>query len=376
MVEYLLYVVGAFALIQLLYYVLVFLRLALFSADRAVQESTPAVSVLVCAWNERANLAELLPMLDQQDYPEFEVIVLDDRSHDGTEDFIREHIADWKHIRYVRINDEFEHVTPKKYALTIGMKHANNPIALMTDADCRPTSTDWIRSMSAEISDQKDIVIGFSPYQKEKGILNWFIRCETFYSAVQYLSFSLMGITYMGVGRNIMYKRSVFFKNKGFYRHHHVTGGDDDIFLNEVSTSDNTAICIEPASWMESEPKHTWYEWFRQKKRHLSVSKYYRTRNKVLLGILSTSHIGFWLSSFALLLTGIIGHHQQILIALGVIWAIRWVIQWIILAVINNKLGNTVEWFSFLLMDFALFIYYLFFGIFVMSKKKSRTTWN
>jgi hypothetical protein len=230
--------------------------------------------------------------------------------------------------------------------------------------------------MSTPISDQKDIVIGFSPYTKEKGLLNWFIRCETFYAAVQYFSFSLMGITYMGVGRNILYKRSVFFENKGFYKHHHVTGGDDDIFLNEVSTSTNTAICIAPESWMESEPKHTWKEWFRQKMRHLSVSKYYKTRNKILLGILSTAHIGFWLSSFVFLIFGILGQHQDLLMAFGVILVVKWVIQWSILAVINNKLGNTIEWFSFLLMDFALFIYYLFFGIFVMSKKKSRTTWN
>src|SRR5690606_12378550 len=144
------------------------------------------------------------PLLDAQEYPEFEVILLDDRSDDGSEEFMRENIHSWKNIRYIRINDEFAHVTPKKYALTVGMKQARFPVALMTDADCRPNSLHWITAMTSQINEEKNIVIGFSPYEKQSGLLNWFIRCETFYAAVQYLSFSLSGLTYMGVGRNIL----------------------------------------------------------------------------------------------------------------------------------------------------------------------------
>ncbi|MBE9466394.1 glycosyltransferase [Dyadobacter subterraneus] len=376
MTDSLLYVLCAFVLIQLFYYLFIFTRLAFYGKSRNYESRPPGVTVLVCAWNERENLIELLPLLDAQEYPEFEVILLDDRSDDGSEDYMRENIHSWKHIRYIRINDEFSHVTPKKYALTVGMKQAKYPLALMTDADCRPDSLHWITSMASQITEQQDIVIGFSPYEKYPGLLNWFIRCETFYTAVQYLSFSLAGLTYMGVGRNILYKTELFFANKGFYRHRHIMGGDDDIFLNEVATSNNTAISIEPESFVYSKPKTSWSTWLRQKRRHLAVSQFYRKRNKVMLGILSFSHMVIWLLGLVALGFGIFNHDIFYLQELGVIIGTRWIIQWILFFIINRKLDRTVEWFSFPLMDFAFFIYYIFFGLFVMTRRKPRTSWN
>jgi len=372
----LLYVLCTFVLIQLFYYLFIFTRLAFYGSSTNYESRSPGVTVLVCAWNERENLTELLPILDAQEYPEYEVILLDDRSDDGSEDFMRENIHSWKHIRYIRINDKFEHVTPKKYALTVGMKQAKYPLALMTDADCRPDSPYWITAMASQVTDQKDIVIGFSPYEKQKGLLNWFIRCETFYTAVQYLSFSLAGMTYMGVGRNILYKRDVFFANKGFYRHRHIMGGDDDIFLNEVATNSNTAISIAPESFVYSKPKTTWSTWLRQKRRHLAVSQFYRKRNKVMLGILSGSHTAVWVLGIITLILGVVTQDILLLQKLGIVLGIRWVIQWILLSIINKKLDRTVESFSFLFMDFAFFIYYVFFGLFVMTRRKPRTSWN
>ena len=376
MTDSLLYVLCTFVLIQLFYYLFIFTRLAFYGSSTNYESRSPGVTVLVCAWNERENLTELLPILDAQEYPEYEVILLDDRSDDGSEDFMRENIHSWKHIRYIRINDKFEHVTPKKYALTVGMKQAKYPLALMTDADCRPDSPYWITAMASQVTDQKDIVIGFSPYEKQKGLLNWFIRCETFYTAVQYLSFSLAGMTYMGVGRNILYKRDVFFANKGFYRHRHIMGGDDDIFLNEVATNSNTAISIAPESFVYSKPKTTWSTWLRQKRRHLAVSQFYRKRNKVMLGILSGSHTAVWVLGIITLILGVVTQDILLLQKLGIVLGIRWVIQWILLSIINKKLDRTVESFSFLFMDFAFFIYYVFFGLFVMTRRKPRTSWN
>ena len=374
--DYLLFSLAAFVFVQLCYYFFFFARLAFYGKGPNYNNELPGVTVLVCAWNERENLGELLPMLDSQEYPEFEVILLDDRSDDGSEEFVRENISQWKHIRYIRINDQFDHVTPKKYALTVGMKQARFPVALMTDADCRPSSNHWITSMTSRVSQEKDIVLGFSPYIKQPGLLNWFIRCETFYTAVQYLSFSLAGVTYMGVGRNILYKRSVFFANKGFYSHKNIFGGDDDIFLNEVATGSNTDISIEEDSFVYSVPKTTWKAWFRQKQRHMSVSRFYKMRNKILLGLLSFAHIAVWISGIAVLLVGIITRDIFLLQGLGIVFGARCFIQWFLLIVINLKLDKTVEWFSILFMDFALFIYYLVFGFLTLTKRKPRKSWN
>ncbi|KAA6440980.1 glycosyltransferase [Dyadobacter flavalbus] len=372
----LLYALGAFVFIQLFYYLFFFTRLAFYSKGANYGNTRPGVTILVCALNELENLKQLIPLLDIQDYPEFEVIMLDDRSDDGSEQFIRENITKWKHIRYIRINDEFTHITPKKYALTVGMKQAKFPLVLMTDADCRPVSTHWITAMTSRVSESKDIVLGFSPYIKQKGLLNWFIRCETFYAAVQYLSFALAGFTYMGVGRNILYKKSVFFANKGFYRHKHVFGGDDDIFLNEVSTDSNTAISIEEDSFIYSEPKSTWKTWYRQKQRHLAVSKYYKMRNKILLGLLSGAHIAVWITGIAVLIAGILTRNLFLIEMLVAAFGVKWLIQWLILNFINNKLNKTVESASLLLMDFALFMYYLIFGFLTLINRKPRKSWN
>lgn len=376
MAEYLLYALGAFVLIQIFYYLFFFTRLAFYSKTSTYGQEAPGVTVLVCAWNEKENLTELIPLLDAQEYPTFEVILLDDRSDDGSEEFIREHIFQWKHIRYIRINDQFAHITPKKYALTVGMKQARYPVTLMTDADCRPSSPHWITAMTSCFDAGKDIVLGFSPYYKEKGLLNWFIRCETFYTAVQYLSFALAGKTYMGVGRNIAYAKSIFFANKGFYTHKSVYGGDDDIFLNEVSTNRNVAISTEQDSFVYSKPKTTWSSWYRQKRRHLAVSRYYKTSNKFLLGALSGAHIAVWLLSLTVLLAGIITRNVPVLQILGIVMILRWILQWTLLLIINKRLAKTVEWFSCIAMDFALFIYYIVFGFVTFTQKKPRKTWN
>lgn len=377
MTEPLLILLGVFIFIQLVYYLLVFTRLIFYRQESAELASLPeGVSVLVCAWNELENLRELLPLLDAQDYPLFEVVVLDDRSQDGTSQFLNENLASWPHVRYIHIDTKFPHITPKKYALTVGMKHASYPIALMTDADCRPTSTDWIASMAGRLVESKEIVLGFSPYFKERGLLNWFIRCETFYTAVQYFSLALAGLPYMGVGRNLMYRTSLFFAHRGFYRHKHIVGGDDDLFMNQAATSDNTVLNLNPDSFMYSYPKTTWASWFRQKQRHISVGKHYRTRNKLVLGLLSGSHTGTWVMGIMCLAWGIYQQDALLLQGLSVAFGVRWLVQLIVLGGINKRLDRTVGWFSFIFMDLALFVYYLTMSSLVLSRRKKNITWD
>ena len=376
MTEVLLALLGVCIAIQLFYCLFVFARLINFHPEvPPAADAPPGVSVLVCAWNELDNLRELLPLLDAQKYPDFEVVVLDDRSDDGTEDFLKGHAPDWPHVRFVRIETEFPHITPKKYALTVGMKHARHPVALMTDADCRPASPNWIASMVARLGEEKEIVLGFSPYYKEAGLLNWFIRCETFYTAVQYLSLARAGRPYMGVGRNLMYRTALFFQHKGFYQHKHVVGGDDDLFMNQAATATNTAIDLDPDSFVYSFPKTTWASWLKQKKRHLSVGRHYRRSNKVRLGLLSASHVGTWVVGLLALAWGAFQQDLLLLQVLGGAFALRWLVQTIVLQGVNRRLDRTLSWYSFLPMDFALFIYYVGMSGLVLSRRK-KVTWR
>ncbi len=372
-----LFVLLFFVSIQLFFIVIVFARLIFYeSPENEKHDREEGVSVIICAWNELENLRELLPMLESQDYPLYEVLVIDDRSTDGTEEFLEAYCRDSARVRTVRIKKEYDHITTKKYAVTIGQKHARYETSLMTDADCRPSGESWISSMMSRMGGRKEIVLGFSPYLEEKGLLNWFIRCETFYTAVQYFSFASYGMAYMGVGRNLMYRKELFFRNKGFYTHGNVLGGDDDLFINEVADSGNTACNLEPDSFMYSVPKSTWRAWFIQKKRHLGVGKFYRKRFKSLLGLLAVSHIFTWVAALVNTAWGVLGKDTYLLAATGVLFGARWLVQWLVLAMINRRLGTTVSSFFIPLMDFALFLYYLLMGGYNVFRKEQTARWR
>ena len=387
--------------IQLIYILLVYSRTAFYRqpvrndvvlqsdfADASTPgDSTPGITVVVCARNELENLIELLPLLNDQNYPNFEVLVMDDRSTDGTEQFLENDIADLRQVRFIRIDKEHEHITPKKYALTIALKKAIYPTVLLTDADCRPASTDWLSGMVAPLlADTKAISLGFSPYEYRPGFLNLLIRSETLFTAVQYFSLALAGRPYMGVGRNLAYRTSLFFANKGFYTHINVVGGDDDLFINEAATSRNTAICLDPDTFMWSKPKETWADWRLQKQRHLNVGKYYKSGNKFRLGLLIGSHVVSWLLALAVGLVVLVHellHHsfstdEWLLLLVGTgLFLFRVLVFWGIIGRISYRLAHTIHWASIPFIDLLLAAYYGQAGIkTTFTRRKKRLYWR
>src|SRR5690606_34092381 len=161
----------------------------------------------------------------------------------------------------------------KKFALSLGIKAAQYEHLVFTDADCVPESSDWLTHMAGAFSGGKEIVLGYSPYLRRAGMLNALIRFETFHTAMSYLSYALKGKPYMGVGRNMAYTKSLFFRGKGFASHMHIASGDDDLFVNQNATPHNTTICIHPEAHVWSEPKTTFSAYARQKTRHAGASK-------------------------------------------------------------------------------------------------------
>lgn len=342
-----------------------------------VSETPPkkplGVSVIVCAWNELENLKELIPLLNNQQYSDYEIIIVDDRSWDGSYDYLLFECKAYPKTRFIRIEETPAHLSSKKYALTLGIKNAKKEIILVTDADCRPQTEFWISGMAEMMTAQKDIVLGYSPYQKELGFLNKIIRYETFLTALQYFSFALYGHPYMGVGRNLMYRKSLFLKNKGFAKHTNIMGGDDDLFMNDVATPQNTAICLNPNTFMYSFPKKTWKTWYRQKTRHISVSKYYLPVNKWLLGTLAGSQIWFWLT-FLIILPFVI--KTPLLYWLLGTWVLRIISQWVIFYRANQKLDNIIEWYNVPVYDFCMTFYYLFMGIMGVWNRRKKLRWK
>jgi len=333
--DFLLYGFVAIVFIQSIYYILFFGRFA-FSKQKKTTPLSIAVSVIICAKNEAENLNSFLPLIIDQEYPEFEVVLINDASNDNTLDVIEHFSKLHSNIKIVNVKSNEAFWGNKKYALTLGIKAAKNDYLLFTDADCKPASNHWLKEMSANFSNKKSIILGYGAYIKNKNsLLNKLIRFETFITAINYFSFAKSGVPYMGVGRNLAYTKKAFFDANGFINHIKIRSGDDDLFVNQIATPQNTTICFSKESFTESIPKATFADWYKQKRRHVSTAKHYKTNHKLLLSLLYTSNLLFWL--FAIILLVILFSWKMVLS----LFVFRIVLQYTILWMSSKKLGET-----------------------------------
>ncbi|MCH7402740.1 glycosyltransferase [Belliella kenyensis] len=355
----------AFA-VQLIYILFIFSRLALFKAKQAKEITEPkaeGVTVVIAAHNEKDNLKKLIPILCNQDYPNFDIMVINDRSFDGTRSLLEKMMARYPQIRTVTVKYTPDHVTSKKYALTLGIKVAKHDVLLLTDADCIPASDQWIRQMTAPVREQgKTFALGFSPYEHDRGFLNKWIQFETLWTAILYFSFALWKAPFMGVGRNLCYRRSFFMEKKAFKDLWQITCGDDDLFINKYATGKNTALVISPDSITVSKPKSTWKQFFIQKKRHFYAGKFYRARDKNKIGLYTFTHLLFWIVGICLMIfLAIEGKWEQFASILGIITVRSMMLTWIFTAARRNLQGiRKVFWPIF--YDFIYLGYFWIIG--------------
>ncbi len=298
--------------IQLVYFWGVFGRFV-FYKKKIFQDTTPPVSIVITAKNEYQNLKKNLPLILEQDYPDFEVLVVNDCSDDDTEYLLKKLSEKYSHLKIATIYNNVNFFSGKKFPLSVGIKSAKNELLILTDADCSPASNKWIAQMQSGFNN-KDIILGYGAYESLPGFLNKLIRFDTITIAMQYFSYALNGLAYMGVGRNLAYKKTLFYKNKGFTKHYKINSGDDDLFINEVATRKNIGIEIHPDSITFSKPKKNFSDWCYQKKRHFSTSKYYKLKHKFLLGLYALTQFLF----YVLLVFVIIFCPEQLWIALAI----------------------------------------------------------
>jgi cellulose synthase/poly-beta-1,6-N-acetylglucosamine synthase-like glycosyltransferase len=330
-----LFIVFAFsAAIQIFYYLWFYLAPVLYKPGENKVTGQP-VSVIICARNESENLKRFLPAVLEQDYPDYEVIVVNDCSEDNTYDILGGFLKKYPHLRVSNVNKDPQYTHNKKFAQFIGIKAAKNEILLFTDADCRPDSARWIDGMVSNLSDKTDFILGYGGYLKKEGVLNRFIRTESMMIAIQFLGMAIRGIPYMGVGRNLAYRRSFFFNKKGFGSHTHVISGDDDLFVNSNSEKTNTRVEFRKEFHTRSLPAMTFNEWFLQKKRHMTTAHYYKARDKFLLLLEPAARVIFY-TAFAVLLSFLF--LWPVVLAL---FGLRLIIQISVLAMAQKKLNET-----------------------------------
>ncbi|WP_295334389.1 glycosyltransferase [Flavobacterium sp.] len=331
----------AVVVIQFLYYIVVFGKFS-FAKPQTVTPKRVPISVIVCAKNEEENVKKFVPLLAEQDYHTFEIVLIDDASSDNTLEIFEEFEKQYPNIKLVKVENNEAFWGNKKFALTLGIKAAKYEYLLFTDADCYPTSKNWITSMSAQFTQQKNIVLGYGAYEKiGNSFLNKIIRFETLLTATQYFSWAKIGKPYMGIGRNMAYKREEFFKVRGFMDHMKIRSGDDDLFINQAANGDNTTICYTPDSFTYSTPKTSFKDWFTQKRRHVSTAKHYKLFDRNQLGLFYLSQLLFLLLPIVLLA------FQYQWIAVVSIIGFRYLFAWLTLGFAAGKLKekDVMYWF-------------------------------
>ena len=329
-------------------------------------DGPPAVSIIICAHNEEHNLkAHLYRILNQNDRSH-EVLVVSHNSYDKSLNILSSLQHRFKHLRIIKCDNPG---LGKKVALARGIREAAHEVLLLTDADCMPASNEWLKKMTEKIGGATSIVLGFSPYMEAPGFLNKFIRFEALYTAIQYLSFALAGIPYMGVGRNMAYCRRLYEEARSPQKYVHLASGDDDLFVNEMANGRNTAVQLDPRSFVYSVPKQTWGAYFRQKTRHFSTGKYYKLPHRILLFALAMSHFLHYVLGAAI----IILNFSIIFALLG--YTVRLSVVMAFSSVILKRLRhqNLLPWVPAL--DAFLILYYVLFTPAILMNSNTQR-WN
>jgi len=327
------------------------------------------VSVIICARNEEGNLRRFLPLVLTQDYPDYEVIVVNDASTDDTEIFLENLSSQYKHLKYTTINKDARFSHGKKLAVLVGTKAAKNEWLLFIDADCKPTSNQWIRLLARNFTKKTSIVLGYGGFIPQKGMLNRFIRYESFFIAVQYLGAALRGHPYMGVGRNMAYRKPLYYEISKRTYFVKLASGDDDLLVNRLANKNNTRIETDPQAKTLSVPPRTWRQWFLNKKRHITTARYYTRTSKLLLGGELISRILFFLSAGLLFFLPV-----SPVIPTGAI-ILRWTVMSVVFAHAKKRLAEKQLLLSSFFYD--LIIPFIYFIVWLTNlSRTAKTSWE
>ncbi len=358
---------AVFFIIQLYYYLGIYFRAVIEKKLVKKQYDIP-LSVIICARNEADNLNNNLKHVLEQDYNEYEVIVVNDCSTDHTDEVLGEHVKKYKQLRITTIPLDRKFSHGKKLAVTVGVKSAKYDNLIFTDADCKPVSKKWLRNMSVGFIN-KDVVLGYGGYEREKTLLNNYIRYETLSVALSYFGFARIGKPYMGVGRNLGYKKPLFFKNKGFAKNYGLLSGDDDLFVNEVATKGNTDVVITPDSFTVSVPKRGWGAYFKQKIRHLSTSGKYKSKHVFMLGLEPVSRAWFYFLLILMLFS------PKFFMYALVIALFRATLQVILYFIASKRFGEKNLWLTCIIFD-VISLFYNFVAYFALSIRSRKIKWK
>ncbi|PLX00051.1 MAG: hypothetical protein C0593_01805 [Marinilabiliales bacterium] len=289
-------------LVQLIYY-WVFYSAVAFSGQSRVHENAEGVSVVICAKDEYHNLQRNLPHILEQQYPNFEVVVVNDKSNDESELLLESLARQYDHLQIVHVNSNLNFFKGKKFPQSVGIRSARYENILFTDANCRPASAYWIRRMMSVFTKETNVVLGYHALEKGQGLLNTLIRYDHLTNAVRYLSFAGRGIPFNGSIKNILFRKELFYKQNSFIGLYNMRAGDDEKFINKAVGRKGTKVQLHPESHIITFPKQRYRTWVNIKKRQKAGTHFFRFPHKLLLGLFVGSQYLFFGLFAALMIT-------------------------------------------------------------------------
>lgn len=329
---------GVLFIIQVIYYLGLYNRI--HTHNKAVRqnkmnfsEELPPLSVVICAKNESENLRSFLPFVLEQDYPNFEVIVINDGSTDESEALLSTLDKDYPHLYHSFTPENSRYISHKKLALTLGIKASKHDWLVFTEANCYPVSKDWLRLMARNFTPNTDIVLGYSGYERGKGWAHKKIAFDTLFTSIRYLGYALIKKPYMGIGRNMAYRRELFFKQKGYSAHLNLQRGDDDLFINKIATKTNTRVETDVNATVRMKPLKYKKDWWESKISYVATSKCYKGIQRFMLGFETMTRVLFYAGVIAAITLGILDKHWMVVGIAGLVWLLRFTIQ----AIVINK---------------------------------------
>ena len=323
----------------------------------------PPASIIICARDAAMHLEKHLEDWLNQDYPEFEVVVVDDCSADETAYLIVTEAKNHPRLKYVLMDPAVIKNGGKKLALTLGIKKAQYEHLVLTDADCIPRGDQWLKHMMSGFTSGKSIVLGVAPLTA-KGILGSLVHYENVFTALNYLGMAQRQQPYMGVGRSLAYTKSIYNSVGGFSSHHHIPAGDDDLFVQSVATKSNTSVVIEPEAYIDSKGPKNFQSYWRQRMRHLWVGKLYKSSVSLKLSLMPILNLLFWIG---LLL--FYGFSSSVLYPTALL-LIKIVPEWILFFQKSKLLSMPLAAPFYPLLHFFHSFWYVFVGIRAFFKKK------
>ena len=336
---------GVLFIIQVIYYLGLYNRI--HSHNKAVRKEEthftrelPPLSVILCARNEADNLRKVLPAILEQDYPQFEVIVINDASTDETEDVLGFMEEKYPHLYHSFTPDSARYISHKKLALTLGIKASKYDWLVFTETNCIPASKDWLKLMARNFTSQTQVVLGYSGHDRTKGWLH------------KRVAFALAGKPYMGIGRNLAYRKELFFKQKGFSSYLNLQRGEDDLFINQIANSSNTRVETDFNATMRIQPVYRYKDWKEEKVSYMATARFYHGAQRYLLGFETLSRLLFYATCIAGIVFGILDFHWLVAGIALLLWLIRYTVQAIVINQTAKEMGgNRKYYFSLPVFD-------------------------